>query len=139
MAGAIDRAQAYRAAGADAIFPEALESAEEFAQFAAALDDPAIILVANMTEWGKTPYLSVKDFARLGYHLVLFPMTLFRMAAHAMEEALQELARHGTQRGLLDRMQTRQALYDILEYAAYDEREKRLQERQVDHDCDRRQ
>lgn len=139
MAGAIDRGKAYRAAGADALFPEALESAEEFAQFAAALQDPTVILIANMTEWGKTPYLSVKDFAQLGYHLVLFPMTLFRMAAHAMEEALQELVRHGTQRDLVGRMQTRQTLYEILRYQAYDEFERRVYERQVPYEHDDRE
>lgn len=135
--GAIDRAKAYRAAGADAIFPEALESADEFAQFAAALRDPTVLLVANMTEWGKTPYLTVHDFARLGYHLVLFPMTVFRVMAKVMEEALDHLARHGTQQALLDRMQTRQELYDILRYSAYDDLEKRIYERQVSHDHDR--
>ncbi|RMH37379.1 MAG: methylisocitrate lyase [Nitrospirae bacterium] len=139
LAGAIDRAKAYRAAGADAVFPEALESAEEFAQFAAALRDPTLILIANMTEWGKTPYLSVKDFAQLGYHLVLFPMTLFRMAARVMEEALQELVSQGTQRNLLERMQARQTLYEILRYQAYDEFEKRLHERQVSHEHERRE
>jgi len=115
----IERAKSYQAVGADAIFPEALESAEEFQTFAGALKCSNMVLVANMTEWGKSPYLSVKDFSQLGYHLVLFPMTIFRVMAKAMEEALQSLKINGTQEDLLENMQTRKELYDVLHYDEY--------------------
>ena len=117
--GAIDRAKAYRAVGADALFPEALESPEEFETFAKAMNDPSVILVANMTEWGKTPFLSVNDFSQMGYRIVLFPMTLFRIMAKGMEEALRDLRTTGTQKALIGRMQSRSELYEVLRYEGY--------------------
>jgi len=119
LEGSIKRAKSYRAVGADAIFPEALESAEEFQTFANALKSSNMALIANMTEWGKTPYLSIKEFSQLGYRLVLYPMTIFRVMAKAMEEALRSLKINGTQQDLLGRMQTRNELYDVLHYDAY--------------------
>jgi methylisocitrate lyase len=116
LEAAIDRARQYVEAGADAIFPEGLQSREEFAIFAERIDAP---LVANMTEFGKTPYLSVEEFAVLGYRLVLFPMTAFRVAMRAVEEALAALADTGTQLGFVDRMQTRAELYELVRYAEY--------------------
>ncbi|MBI3910721.1 MAG: methylisocitrate lyase [Armatimonadetes bacterium] len=113
---AIQRALLYREAGADVIFPEGLESAAEFAAFARAVPGP---LLANMTEFGRTPYLSVAEFSRLGYRLVIFPMTAFRVMMKAVEEALRVLRASGTQQTLLDRMQTRQELYDLLRYDDY--------------------
>jgi methylisocitrate lyase len=110
---AVKRAHAYLEAGADAIFPEALESKEELARFARDVPAP---LLANMTEFGKTPCLSVAEFAALGYKLVIFPVTLQRIAMKAIEGALAELKARGTQVGLLERMQTRQELYDLLGY-----------------------
>src|SRR2546422_1976617 len=123
--GAIKRARAYVEAGADAIFPEGLESAEEFKAFAQALkkDGVTVPLVANMTEFGKTPYLTVKEFEALGYHLVLFPVTALRVAARAIEALLEELKNLGTQQRSLDKMQTRQQLYDLLRYAEYEKRD----------------
>jgi len=120
--GAVKRARAYVDAGADAIFPEALESAEEFKAFAQALkkDRVAVPLVANMTEFGKTPYLTVKEFEALGYRLVLFPLTALRVATQAIEAMLEELKAFGTQRQSLDKMQTRQQLYELLRYAEYE-------------------
>ncbi len=112
---AVARAHAYLKAGADAIFPEALANQQEFARFAKDVPAP---LLANMTEFGKTPYLSVEEFAGLGYKMVIFPVTLQRVAMKAIEAALAELRDHGTQQGLLDRMQTRQELYDLLDYDA---------------------
>jgi len=127
---AVARATAYAEAGADAIFPEALESLDEFRVFAermakAGVDLP---LLANMTEFGKTPYLSVKDFEDAGYRLVLFPVTALRIAAKAVETMLEELKARGSQRDALPRMLTRQELYDILGYHEYEERERRLQD-----------
>lgn len=112
---AVARAHAYLTAGADAIFPEALTDREEFARFAR--DVPATLL-ANMTEFGRTPYLTAAEFAELGYRLVIFPVTLQRVAMGAVGAALAELRRTGTQRGLLDRMQTRAELYELLDYQA---------------------
>lgn len=114
---AITRALRYLEAGADAIFPEALRSPEEFEEFARRVPAP---LLANMTEFGQTPYLSVQDFARMGYAMVIFPMTAFRVMMKAAEEAYAELKRTGTQSALLHRMQTRQELYTLLRYAEYE-------------------
>jgi len=129
--GAVKRARAYVDAGADAIFPEALESAEEFKAFAQALkkDRVAVPLVANMTEFGKTPYLTVKEFEALGYRLVLFPLTALRVATQAIEAMLEELKAFGTQRQSLDKMQTRQRLYELLRYAEYEKRDDDIEKR----------
>jgi methylisocitrate lyase len=114
---AIARAQLYLKAGADVIFPESLESAEEFARFAQEVTAP---LLANMTEFGRTPLLTVDEFAAMGYRVVIFPMTAFRVMMRAVIDALTELKRSGTQRDLLARMQTRRELYDLLRYADYE-------------------
>lgn len=117
---ALDRAKAYVEAGADMIFPEALQTAEEFARFAEELPVP---LIANMTEFGKSPLLSAEELGRLGYAAVLLPVTLFRIAMRQVEQALQGIRAQGTQRGWLDRMQTRAELYDLLNYDDYDQRD----------------
>lgn len=111
--GAISRARMYRKAGADVIFPEALESKEEFRRFSAEVEAP---LLANMTEFGKTPYITIDEFREMDYSIVLFPMTCFRVAMKSMETALTELRDRGTQKGLLERMQTREELYGLLKY-----------------------
>jgi methylisocitrate lyase len=121
IAAAVERAQAYADSGADAIFPEALESAEEFRTFARQLGATGlkVPLVANMTEFGKTPYLRVSEFEDLGYRIVLFPVTALRIAAKAIETMLTDLKSAGSQHALLERMQTRQQLYDLLRYDEY--------------------
>jgi methylisocitrate lyase len=121
IAAAVERAQAYADSGADAIFPEALESPEEFRMFARQLGATGlkVPLVANMTEFGKTPYLRVSEFEDLGYRIVLFPVTALRIAAKAIETMLTELKSAGSQHALLERMQTRQQLYDLLRYDEY--------------------
>jgi methylisocitrate lyase len=121
MDSAIERAQAYVEAGADMIFPEALETPEEFGRFARAIRVP---LIANMTEFGKSPLLSAQELAKLGYAAVLFPVTTLRVAMKAVEAALGQLAREGTQKSLLDRMQTRAELYDLLDYSGFEERDR---------------
>jgi methylisocitrate lyase len=121
LEGAIDRAQQYIAAGADWIFPEALASREEFQSFASEISVP---LVANMTEFGKSPLLDFDDLSAMGYRVVLYPVTLLRVAMKAIESTLTILAADGTQRELLDLMQTRQELYDLLEYDSYEERDR---------------
>ena len=118
---ALDRAKAYLAAGADMIFPEALESAAEFERFAREIPAP---LIANMTEFGKSPLLTVKQLGGMGYQAVLFPVTLFRTAMKGVELALAHLAADGTQASFLDGMLTRAELYDVLGYADFDQRDK---------------
>jgi methylisocitrate lyase len=117
---AVERAKAYIAAGADWIFPEALTSREELASFAAAINVP---LVANMTEFGMSPLLPFDELAAMGYRVVLYPVTLLRVAMKAIETTLAMIAADGTQRELLDLMQTRQDLYDLLEYDSYEDRD----------------
>lgn len=131
LEAAIRRAAAYVEAGADAVFPEALETAEEFRAFAQALSKQGITvpLVANMTEFGKTPYLSAGDFEALGYRLILFPVSALRVAAKAIEDLLAELKASGTQKGKLSQMLTRQQLYELLRYDEYEKRDKELRER----------
>jgi methylisocitrate lyase len=109
----LDRAQHYLEAGADAIFPEALQSAEEFRDFANEIDLP---LLANMTEFGKSPLLSFPDLAELGYRMVIFPMSAFRVAMKASERFLRALKKSGSQEEWIDEMQTRQELYELLDY-----------------------
>ncbi|MFI1452227.1 methylisocitrate lyase [Streptomyces roseus] len=116
LEAAIDRAKAYVDAGADAIFPEALGSEAEFEVFRKAVDVP---LLANMTEFGKGPLLSSRALEDLGYNLVIYPVTLFRLAMGAVEEGLRTIAEEGTQESLLPRMQTRSRLYEVLDYEAY--------------------
>lgn len=118
---AIERAKRYLDAGADWIFPEALATREEFERFAQAVQAP---LVANMTEFGKSPLLSFDELADLGYAVVLYPVTLLRVAMRAMNDALTTLRRDGTQKTLLDQMQTRQELYDLLGYDDYEDRDR---------------
>jgi methylisocitrate lyase len=125
LQAAIDRAKAYLEAGADAIFPEALQTPDEFEAFARAIPAP---LMANMTEFGKTPYLTVNEFAQLGYKMVIFPMTCLRVMMKAAERTLETLKQCGTQTPLLDQMQTRAELYELLEYDRYLSYDKELGE-----------
>src|SRR5438876_4236416 len=110
---AVDRAGRYLEAGADAIFPEALQSAEEFKTFAGEIKAP---LLANMTDFGKSPLLSFKELSDLGYRMVIYPMSAFRVSMKASEKFLRDLKKQGTQSGWIDKMQTRQELYELLDY-----------------------
>jgi methylisocitrate lyase len=121
MDEALDRAKAYLDAGADMIFPEALETPAEFERFAREIKAP---LMANMTEFGKSPLLTVGQLTGMGYRAVLFPVTMLRVAMKAVESALGQLAAEGTQRGFLDAMQTRAELYDLLGYTGFEERDR---------------
>lgn len=118
---AIDRAKQYLDAGADWIFPEALINEAEFAQFANEINAP---LVANMTEFGKSPLLTVTQLSELGYAAVLFPVTLQRVAMRAVDAALAVIASEGSQTELLDLMQTREELYDLLDYEDFEQRDR---------------
>lgn len=118
---AIERALHYVEAGADAIFPEALQTEEEFRKFTEAVDVP---LLANMTEFGKTPYFTASQFEQWGYKMVIYPVTSLRVAAKAVERVFKEIKETGTQKKSLDDMQTRKELYDSLklyDYEALDE------------------
>ncbi len=119
---AVARAHRYREAGADAIFPEALESAEEFARFAKEVPGP---LLANMTEFGKSPLLPASQLADLGYRLILFPVTTLRAALFAAHSVLAEIRAAGTQSALVSQMMTRARLYELLGYRGYEERDRR--------------
>jgi methylisocitrate lyase len=110
---AIDRARRYVDAGADAIFPEALETADEFARFAEKVPAP---LLANMTEFGKSPLLPLAELARMGYRMVIYPQTALRVAFAAIAAMLADLRRDGSASAWLPRMQTRAELYELLDY-----------------------
>ena len=113
LSAAIERGNAYREAGADMIFPEGLHDTSEFATFST--ECPGLLL-ANMTEFGKTPMLHIDQFSDLGYNLVIYPLTMQRVAMGAVMKALSSLHSDGSAQGLVDSMQTRAELYDLLEY-----------------------
>lgn len=117
---AVERAAAYAGAGAEMIFPEGLASEDEFGDFAERLRGVTkgrrVYLLANMTEFGKTPLIPLERFGELGYDLVIFPVTTMRVAMGAVSRALATLAERGTVEPFLDQMQTRQELYDLVGY-----------------------
>ncbi len=113
---AIERAKRYVDAGAEMIFPEALANEQEFAAFRKAVDVP---LMANMTEFGKSPLLTTKQLADLGYNLVIYPVTALRLAMKGVEDGFRTLAAEGTQESVVKDMQTRQRLYELLGYEKY--------------------
>jgi len=110
---AVERAHRYLEAGADAIFPEALQEADEFKAFANEVKAP---LLANMTEFGKSPLLSFRELADFGYRMVIFPQSAFRVSMKATEEFLRGLKKAGTQSDWIKKMQTREQLYELLNY-----------------------
>lgn len=111
--GAVKRARKYLDAGADAIFPEALQSADEFRDFAKQVKAP---LLANMTEFGKSPLLSFRELSDFGYRMVIFPQSAFRVSMKATEKFFEMLKRTGAQSDWVDKMQTREELYKLLDY-----------------------
>jgi methylisocitrate lyase len=115
---AIARARAYADAGADLIFTEALGGAADFEKFRAAVATP---LLANMTEFGKSELLPARTLESIGYNAVIYPVSTLRLAMWAAETGLREIHETGTQAGLLDRMQHRSRLYDLLQYERYNE------------------
>ena len=112
----LSRAKLYLESGADMIFPEALENESEFIEFAKKIDAP---LLANMTEFGKSPYLSVEQFQNMGYSIILFPVTVLRSMLKAADSSLRELKLKGTQVGLLDKMLKRSEIYEIINYREF--------------------
>ncbi len=118
---AIRRARLYVEGGADAVFPEALETVEEFRDFAKAVPVP---LLANMTEFGKSPLLDAAELGSLGYKMILYPLTAFRSAMRAAEDTLIAIKEQGHQRDRVPGMMTRAELYDRLGYTDYESRDR---------------
>ena len=115
--GAVGRAKMFLEAGADVIFPEALTDVEMFKAFAEEIDAP---LLANMTEFGRTPYLTANEFAEMGYKFVIWPVSTLRVANKAQEELLSVLKRDGGTHNMLDKMQTRKELYETIGLGDYE-------------------
>tara|TARA_Y100001934_G_scaffold283416_2_gene403048 strand:+ start:4820 stop:5830 length:1011 start_codon:yes stop_codon:yes gene_type:complete len=113
---AVSRAKAYVDAGADLIFPEALQSQKEFKDFAKEINVP---LLANMTEFGVSPLLSAKELFAIGYKVVIFPVSALRVTMKNTENLYQEIKKEGAQKSFLNKMQTRQELYELIDYEAY--------------------
>ncbi|CAO5248776.1 methylisocitrate lyase [Frankia sp. AgKG'84/4] len=113
---ALERAKAYVDAGADMVFPEAMADLDEFAAVRRAVDVP---ILANMTEFGKSELFTTAQLEAVGMNVVLYPVTLLRLAMGAVEDGLRRLRDEGTQSGLVERMQTRARLYEVLDYPAY--------------------
>jgi methylisocitrate lyase len=118
MDAAVDRARLYLDAGADAVFPEALVTREMFAEFARRM--PGVKLLANMTEFGRTPFFTAQEFQDLGYAMVIWPVSHLRVAARGMEELYAAINRDGGTMKMLDRMQTRAQLYATIRYHEYE-------------------
>ncbi len=115
---AIDRAKAYVDAGAEMIFPEALQDEKEFEKFRKEVKVP---LLANMTEFGKSKLLTTQQLSNLGFNLVIYPVTSLRLAMKAVETGLQEIKAKGTQESVLDKMQHRKELYELVRYEEYNQ------------------
>ena len=116
---ALDRAAAYVEAGADMIFAEALTTLDEYRQFTDTIKVPVL---ANLTEFGKTPLFTTDELASVGVSMALYPLTAFRAMSKAALDVYTELRENGTQSGAIDRMQTRMELYDVLGYQAYEDK-----------------
>jgi methylisocitrate lyase len=123
LAGVVRRAQRYLEAGADAIFPEALDTEEAFRAVAKAIRAP---LLANMTEFGQTPYFTAEQFETFGYRMVIYPVSALRVAAKAYQRLYQTILETGTQQPFLDAMQTRRELYDLIRYWDYEALDARI-------------
>jgi methylisocitrate lyase len=118
MDGAVARAKLYMEAGADAIFPEALNTAEMFREFARRM--PGVPLLANMTEFGRTPFFTAAEFEDMGYKMVIWPVSSLRVANKAQAELFAAIKRDGGTHNYVDRMQTRAELYATIDYAGYE-------------------
>jgi methylisocitrate lyase len=123
---AMDRAAAYVEAGADMIFAEALTTLDEYRQFTSAIKVPVL---ANLTEFGKTPLFTTDELAGVGVRLALYPLSAYRAMARAAEDVYRVLRNDGTQKAVVDRMQTRTELYEVLGYHAYEDKLDQLFER----------
>lgn len=114
---AVERARLYLKAGADGIFPEALQSEDEFREFHKKVPS---VLLANMTEFGKSPLLSARELGEMGYSIVIFPLTAFRASLKTVDMIYRELSQKGTQREIIDSLTTRSEFYGIIKYSEYE-------------------
>ena len=119
MEEALNRSRAYIDAGADLIFPESLNTLENFKTFANEIRKHKrdVLLLANMTEFGKTEYINFEDFTKCGYNIVIYPVSTLRVAMRAAEDLLKVIKKEGSQRSQLGRMYTRSQLYNDLQYS----------------------
>lgn len=129
MNSAIERALYYAELGADAIFPEAITSLNEFQRFS---QDLRVPVLANCTEFGKTPLFTKDEWGKAGVSMILYPLTAFRTMSKAALNTYQTIIREGSQSGLLDKMQTRQELYEVLDYKRYEQKLDELREKEND-------
>jgi methylisocitrate lyase len=133
MDGAVTRAELYIQAGADAIFPEALHNEDMFREFARRL--PGVPLLANMTEFGKTPFFTADEFAEMGYGMVIWPVSSLRVAAKAQEELFNSIREIGGAHRMIDHMQTREQLYATIDYAGYEALDASIARRWCQSEC----
>lgn len=120
---AIERAKSYQDAGADVIFPEALQDEKEFEQFRKSISIP---LLANMTEFGKSKLLHYQQLSNLGYNIVIYPVTTLRLAIKAAKDGLQHILENGSQESILQHMQHRKELYELVQYESYNHLDQKI-------------
>ena len=123
MQGMLERLRAYADSGADVVFPEAMRAVEDFRNVREALNIP---ILANMTEFGKTDYIKLEEFSDIGIDMVIFPVTSLRVAAHSVQEVYEAIQSEGTQKSMLDKMQTRKELYEILRLHEYENMDSKI-------------
>lgn len=123
LESAVTRAEKYIEAGADAVFPEAFIGREDFLSMRQAIDAP---ILANMTEFGKTPYYTAEEFANMGVDMVIYPVTSMRVAAKAYERVFTDIFTHGTQKNSLPQMQTRKELYETIDLHAFESLDRKI-------------
>ena len=119
----IERVKAYEAAGADIIFPESMKNEKEFESIR---KNSKVFLLANMTEFGKSKLLSTKELKDLGYNIVIYPVTTQRLAMKSVEDGLKSIFKDGHQNNIIDKMQTRKRLYELVEYEKYNTPDKKI-------------
>ncbi len=129
LEAAIERCQRYVEAGADVIFAEAIEDPDQYRQFTSSIAAPVL---ANMTEFGKSPLMTVNQLNDVGVELVLYPLSAFRAMSEAAKIVYQTIRKDGTQTGVVDRMQTRDDLYEVLNYLKYENQIDQILKRQTD-------
>ena len=125
----IERIKAYEAAGADIIFPESMKDEK---QFESVRNNSKVYLLANMTEFGKSKLLSTKELKNLGYNIVIYPVTTQRLAMKSVEDGLRSIFRDGHQNNIIDKMQTRKRLYELVEYEKYNTPDKKITDFKTD-------
>ena len=125
----IERVKAYEAAGADIIFPESMKDEKEFESIR---KNSKVFLLANMTEFGKSKLLSTKELKDLGYNIVIYPVTTQRLAMKSVEDGLRSIFKDGHQNNIIDKMQTRKRLYELVEYEKYNTPDKKITDFKTD-------